>query len=273
RRPTAYGRDVAERLTAELAGAGVTIVSGLARGIDTHAHRGALAGGGRTIAVLGHGIDTIYPPENQHLARQIVECGAVVTEYAVGIGPVGENFPPRNRIISGLAAGVLVVEAGEQSGALITSRFAGEEQGRDVFAVPGPITSRASRGCHQLIQDGAKLVTTAEDILLELNPHLSGPATQQLTLDLSLPPANGGVPTPAQDADHLLSAGAPDGVARDSGLLDALARLGEGGDGVHVDLLARHLGQPVQEITGALTLLEVQGRVRHAGGMRYTLVR
>lgn len=260
RRPTAYGRDIAERLSSELAGAGVTVISGLAKGIDTHAHRGALAGGGRTIAVLGHGIDRCYPPENRGLASQIVECGALVTEYAVGVGPLGENFPPRNRIISGLAAGVLVVEAGQASGALITSAYAAE-QGRDVFAVPGPITSYASRGCHQLIQDGAKLITTADDVLGELNPHLSPAVPQQLQLDL----AGSGEAAGAPGANGALA-----GTEPNAGLL---ARLGEIGEPAHVDQLARICGRPVQEISGSLTLLEVQGRVRHLGGMRYALVR
>src|SRR5919199_396443 len=195
RRPTVYGRDAAQKLAAQLAAVGVTIVSGLAKGIDTHAHRGALDGGGRTIAVLGHGIDTCYPPENRRLLAQIAERGAVVTEYSLGTGPVAENFPPRNRIISGLAAGVLVVEAGDKSGALITSRFAAE-QGRDVFAVPGPITSPASAGCHRLIQDGAKLVASADDVLGELNPHLGGVSVHQLRLDLDGGQTSRGAPAP-----------------------------------------------------------------------------
>jgi DNA processing protein len=259
RRPTVYGRDVAERLAFDLAAAGLTIVSGLAKGIDTHAHRGALAAGGRTLAVLGHGIETCYPPENRRLAAAIAEQGAVLTDYPLGTGPAGENFPPRNRIISGLAAGVLVVEAGAASGALITSRFAAD-QGRDVFAVPGPITSDASRGCHKLIQDGAKLAACAEDILEELNPHLGSLATvaQQLQLDLPAP----SVPVSVRTA--------PGQGEIDSWLVE---RLGEAGQPVHVDQLARLGGRPVHEISGALTLLELQGRVRHLGSMRYALAR
>jgi DNA processing protein len=255
RRPTVYGRGVAEKLAAELAAVGVTIVSGLAKGIDSHAHRGALGGGGRTIAVLGHGVDTCYPPENRLLLAQIVEAGAVVTEYPLGTGPMAENFPPRNRIISGLAAGVLVVEAGDKSGALITSRFAAE-QGRDVFAVPGPITSPASEGCHRLIQDGAKLVAGADDVLAELNPHLGATSVQQLRLDLDA----GG---PGISESAAIPPIATDGEAA------MIALLEEAGEPVHVDQLARTLALPVHEVTGALALLEVQGRVRHAGGMRY----
>jgi DNA processing protein len=260
RRATIYGRDIAERLAADLARAGLTIVSGLARGIDTHAHRGALQGGGRTIAVLGHGIDTCYPPENRRLAEEIVERGALLSDYPVGTGPAGENFPPRNRIISGLSAGVLVVEAGEHSGALITSRYAAE-QGRDAFAVPGPITSAASRGCHQLIQEGAKLVTSPEDVLQELNPHLAALAARQLRLDFAAPVD--GAATAAVGVGAGAGAGPTEG--------DLLARLHELGGEAHVDHLARASGRPVHEVSAELALLELQGRVRHAGGMRYAL--
>jgi DNA processing protein len=256
RRATLYGRDVAERLAAELAGAGLTIVSGMAKGIDTYAHRGALKGGGRTVAVLGHGLDTCYPPENRRLAAEIAENGAVVSEYALGVQPAGENFPPRNRIISGLAAGVLIVEAGEASGALITSRYAAE-QGRDVFAVPGPITSPASRGCLRLIQDGAKLVVSANDILEELNPHLAALSSRQLSLDLRA----AGDDRPREDG-ALPLAGSP-----------LLARLREFETGAHVDQLARLCGRPVQEVSGELALLELQGAVRNLGGMRFAVAR
>jgi DNA processing protein len=258
RRATVYGRDMAERLAHDLAVGGMTVISGLAKGIDTHAHRGALAGGGRTVAVLGHGLDTLYPPENRRLADAIRERGALVSDYPIGTGPMAENFPPRNRIISGLSAGVVVVEADHTSGALITSKYA-LEQGRDVFAVPGPITSPASRGCNRLIQDGAKLVTSAEDVLHEVNPHLITLSVRQLTLDLgSAPRANG-----AGTATRSSGSG-----ASGNPLLDALLRAGEP---VHVDALSRSLGRPVHEVTGSLTLLELQGRVRHVGAMRYQL--
>jgi DNA processing protein len=247
RRPTYYGRSLAGRLCEAFAGAGVCVVSGLARGIDTQAHRGALGAGGRTLAVLGHGPDILYPPENGRLAGQIAGAGALLTEYPPGTGPEAQNFPPRNRIISGLVAGVLVVEAGTQSGALITCRYAAD-QGRDVFAVPGPVTSPASDGCHRLIQDGAKLVREAADVLDELFPSYAaapvesaGPPARQMALDLD-------EPTGAL-LRAILDHGGPAGA----------------------DHLARALGRPVQEVTGALARLELEGRVRHVGGMRYVL--
>jgi DNA processing protein len=263
RRPTYYGRDVAARLAHALAGAGVTVVSGLAKGIDSHAHRGALAAGGRTLAVLGHGPDIVYPPENRRLAAEIEGAGALLTDYPPGAGPEAQHFPPRNRIISGLSAGVLVVEAGEQSGALITCRFAAD-QGRDVFAVPGPITSPASRGCHRLIQDGAKLVLAPEDVLEEIDglapaPGRSARGTYQMPLDLA--GADGTVAPPQ----------VPPSAGPDAGAEPLLRLLAEAGGPAHVDHLARLLALPVQAVTGALSRLELEGRVRHVGGMRYVL--
>jgi DNA processing protein len=167
RRPTPYGLAIAERLASELAARGVTIVSGLARGIDTAAHRGALAAGGRTLAVLGCGLDVIYPPENTLLARAIEARGALVSQFAPGVPALAGHFPARNRTLAGLALGVVVVEAAERSGALITAGFAGD-LGRETFAVPGRITSPTSAGANRLIQDGAKLVTCWQDIVSEL---------------------------------------------------------------------------------------------------------
>jgi DNA processing protein len=185
RRATHYGREVTARLVAELAEAGITVVSGLARGIDSEAHRAALDGGGRTVAVLGSGVDVLYPPENRGLAQRIVEegRGAIVSEFPLGTLPEPLNFPSRNRIISGLSLGVLVVEAGEKSGALITVAFA-LEQGREVFAVPGPITSRMSDGPNHLIKQGAKCVTSARDILEELDMQM---VTEHVEAVRSLP--------------------------------------------------------------------------------------
>ena len=167
RRPTPYGLAIAERLASELAARGVTIVSGLARGNDTAAHRGALAAGGRTLAVLGCGLDIVYPPENTLLARTIEASGALVSQFAPGVPALAGHFPARNRTLAGLALGVVVVEAAERSGALITAGFAGD-LGRETFAVPGRITSPTSVGANRLIQDGAKLVTCWQDIVSEL---------------------------------------------------------------------------------------------------------
>lgn len=167
RRAGSYGRRTAERIAFGLAQRGVTVVSGLARGIDSQAHRGALTGGGRTLAVLGSGIDVIYPPENRALAEQIVQSGAVISEFPLGTKPEAGHFPRRNRIISGLSRGVVVVVAEVRSGALLTANFA-LDQGREVFAVPGNIDYPGSQGPHLLIQEGAKLVQDVEDILEEL---------------------------------------------------------------------------------------------------------
>jgi len=176
RRPTPYGRLVAEKIAADLAAAGITIVSGLARGIDTAAHRGALAVGGRTVSVLGCGPDVVYPRENRGLMEQIVSRGAVLSEFPPGSPPEAWHFPARNRIISGLSKGVLVVEAAEKSGALITADLA-LEQGRDVMAVPGNVTSLLSRGTNKLIKQGAKLVERAADIIEELGLDSLFPGT------------------------------------------------------------------------------------------------
>jgi DNA processing protein len=169
RHATSYGRQQAERLAGGLARAGLTVVSGLARGIDAAAHRGALEAGGRTIAVLGSGVLNVYPPEHGKLAEGIRESGALISESPPRAQPMSGAFPQRNRLITGVSLGVIVVEAAERSGALISARHA-MEQGREVFAVPGRVDSRASRGCHRLIRDGAKLVESVEDVLEELGP-------------------------------------------------------------------------------------------------------
>jgi DNA processing protein len=167
RQATPYGLAVAAELAAELAARGVTIVSGFARGIDTAAHRAALEAGGRTLAVLGSGVDVVYPPENGALGRRIEAAGALISQFEAGTLPLPYNFPARNRTLAGLALGVVVVEAAERSGSLITAGFAGD-LGREVFAIPGRITSAASAGAHRLIQDGAKLVTCWMDVVQEL---------------------------------------------------------------------------------------------------------
>jgi len=175
RRATVYGRQVTEEIVADLAQSKITIVSGLARGIDSVAHHSALEAGGRSIAIFACGLDIVYPSENANLARRIIQQGALISEYPLGTKPRADNFPRRNRIMSGLSLGVLVVEAGKTSGALITAHLA-LEQNREVFAIPGSILSPASSGTNQLIQDGAKLVHNYSDILEELN--LTGVAQQ-----------------------------------------------------------------------------------------------
>ncbi|MGQ9508364.1 MAG: DNA-processing protein DprA [Thermodesulfobacteriota bacterium] len=170
RRTTPYGRWVTEKISQELASQGITVISGMARGIDSVAHLGALSVRGRTIAVLGCGVDRIYPSENRVLFNRIIDQGAVLSEFPMGSPPEGSHFPKRNRIISGLSLGVVVVEAGEESGSLITAHYA-LEQGREVFAVPGNIGAKGSKGTHQLLRQGAKLVESSEDILEEILPQ------------------------------------------------------------------------------------------------------
>ncbi len=241
RRATNYGREVTRHLVASLARSGVTVVSGLARGIDAQAHQAALDAGGRTIAVLGCGIDQVYPPEHRQLAAAIAEHGAVITDYPLGTPPEAANFPPRNRIISGLALGVLVTEAGLHSGALITADFAAE-QGRDVFAVPGTILMRGSEGTNRLIQDGAKMVLKPEDILEELN----------LTLVAEQTEARQVIPDNPTEAE----------------LLRVISV-----EPVHVDEVAARAGLPITEVSAALALMELKGMVRQVGGMNYVLAR
>lgn len=242
RRLTAYGRQVTQEIVTGLVHNGVTVVSGLARGIDAVAHRTALECGGRTLAVLGSGLDSIYPSENRGLARDIAAGnGAVISEYALGVQPEARNFPPRNRIISGLSLGVVVIEAGERSGALITTRFA-LEQNREVFAVPGNVNSPASKGPNNLIQQGAKLVTGANDILEELNVKQ---VLEKTAVQLALPDS----PEEAALMGHL------------------------SGQPVHVDDLSRLTGLPSNTVSSTLALMELKGTVRHVGGMHYVLSR
>ena len=172
RQPSEYGKITAEKLCSDLAHEKITVVSGLARGIDTHGHTAALNAGGRTLAVLGSGVDVIYPFENKSLAQRIISRGALISEFPMGTGPDAPNFPRRNRIISGLSAGTVVIEAGERSGALITASVA-LEQNREVFAVPGSVHSPKSKGTNRLIQEGAKLVTCVQDVVDEVRPQLT----------------------------------------------------------------------------------------------------
>ncbi len=248
RHATPYGLEMAEGLAADLAAHGVTVVSGLARGIDSAAHRGALSAGGRTIAVFGSGVDVIYPPENRRLAASIVEHGALLSQFEPGTAPLPQHFPQRNRVIAGLSLGVVVVEAAERSGSLITAGFAGE-LGREVMAVPGRATSEQSAGAHRLIQDGAALVTGWRDVVAQL------PARWQACLR-----------EPA-----LLNGG---GEARAAGSLEAeriLAALGE--EPVGIDDVIERSGVGSAKAAAVLLELELEGRVRQMDGKRFIQVR
>jgi DNA processing protein len=235
-----YGRQVAQRLASALANNHVTVVSGLALGIDGIAHRAALDAGGRTLAIMGCGLDTLYPPSHRDLAERIVQSGALISDYPLGTRPEPNNFPPRNRIISGLSLGTLVVEAGLGSGALITVRFA-LEQGRETFAVPGNIYNRASMGTNASIQRGeAKLVTRVEDILEELNLTM---VAQQSEVRETLP---------ATLDERLLL-----------GLVSA--------EPVHLDELVRTSGLPTATVSSTLVMMELKGLVRRVDNTSYIL--
>jgi DNA processing protein len=242
RRVSVYGRQVAEEMSRGLAANSVTVVSGLARGVDAVAHRAALEAGGRSIAVLACGLDLVYPPEHKRLAEQIVERGALISEYPLGTEPRGDFFPRRNRILSGISLGVLVVEGDVKSGALITARQA-NDQNREVFAVPGSIYSPGSRGTNKLIQDGeAKLTLDVQDILAELNLTM---ASHQI------------------EAAELIPADETEAV-----ILRAL-----GQEPMYVDDLRRACGLPIATVTSALAMLELKGHVRQVGRMNYVRAR
>ena len=241
RRVTAYGRQVAEELASVLARNGVTVISGLARGVDSIAHQAALNAGGRTIAVLGTGVEQIYPPENRRLAEQMLQQGALVSDYPLGTPPDGINFPPRNRIISGLALAVVVVEAGLTSGALITASFAAE-QGRDVFAVPGNITAPQSQGTNRLIQDGATPLLNPQQVLEALN----------LTMITEHRAARRMLPTdPIEKQVYQVLGSEP----------------------LHVDEIRMRTDMPIEQVSATLALMELKGMVRQVGGMNYVAVR
>ncbi len=266
RKATSYGKTIAAQLADGLARNGVTVISGLAVGIDTAAHKGTLEAGGRTIAVLGSGIDRIYPSQNRGLAEEIAESGAVITEFPPGTRPHGSNFPARNRIISGLSLGVVVAEAPESSGALLTADAA-LEQGRDVFAVPGYALAASSRGANRLIQQGAKLVMDVEDILSELNLVMATPPpTRPASPKRAAAKKTQQPVTAAKPAAAVQVANAAQSET-ETALLEALAA----GGPVHVDELRRISGLPIAEVTAALTLLELRGIVEQHTGMYYTL--
>ncbi len=248
RNPSPGGRETAWEFARFLAAAGITVTSGLAIGIDGAAHEGALAGGGETIAVTGTGLDRVYPARQLPLAHQIAEQGALVTEFPPGTPPLPANFPRRNRIISGLSLGTLVVEAALKSGSLITARLAAE-QGREVFAIPGSIHNPLARGCHALIRQGAKLVETAGDIMEELAALLG-------SLSLSAAPAD---KAPKNDMER--------SVELDPEYLHLLEQIGF--DPVTVDKLVERSGLTATAVSSMLLLLELEGHVSSAPGGRY----
>jgi DNA processing protein len=249
RNPTPQGGAIAFDFARHLARQGLSITSGLAEGIDTQAHRGALAAPGTTLGVLGTGIDVMYPRENLELAEEIARRGALLSEFPLGTPPRRANFPQRNRIIAGLSLGTLVVEAARRSGSLITARFAGEH-GREVFAIPGSIHNPLTRGCHQLIRQGAKLTETADDILSELNfsPFFNATGAAGGAPDLRPRPVS------AMDKDHKI-------------LLDAL-----GFDPSDLDALVVRTGFKAEAVSSMMLILELEGHVQAAPGGRYSRV-
>jgi DNA processing protein len=263
RKATPYGLRITETLARELSGVGFTIVSGLARGIDTAAHRAALEAGGRTLAVLGCGLDVDYPPGHGRLREEIAASGAVLTELAPGTPPWASNFPRRNRIISGLSLGVVVIEAAEDSGSLITARLA-LEQGREVFAVPGSIDAPLSRGPHGLIKQGAKLVETVDDIIEELLPQLELP----LTPTLSSTRCNEGATGAPGRGKNGESFAPPDLSPEERRVWEQISR-----DPLHLDDLTERSGLTPAGTAGILLSLELKGLARQLPGQRYVRVR
>ena len=248
RNPTAPGRETATRFAATLARAGLLVTSGLALGIDAAAHRGALQVGAPTVAVVGRGLDAIYPPENAGLAGQILDGGGVlVTDIPVGVGPLPQNFPRRNRILSGLAVGTLVVEAALRSGSLITARLAGE-QGREVFAMPGSVHNPLARGCHRLLRQGARLVETPQDIFEEIGAIVGDPAFFGRTDGQELPTAT----APSLDKDYEI-------------LLDAV-----GFEPAGLDQIVGRTGFEAGAVASMLLILELDGRIQQQPGGRYS---
>jgi len=241
RRVTPYGRQITEELSSFLGANGLTVVSGLARGVDAIAHQASLKAGGRSLGILGSGVDKIYPPEHRALAEQMMERGAIISDYAPGTPPDASNFPPRNRIISGLSLAVVVVEAGETSGALITAEFAAE-QGREVFAVPGSILAPQSKGTNKLIQNGALPLLNVNDLMQALDITRVG---EQKAARKIMP------------ADAI-----------EAKLLTLLTN-----EPLHVDEIRNQSELPIEKVSAALVLMELKGLVRQVGGMNYVAVR
>jgi DNA processing protein len=257
RMASTYGKFSTERLCRELAINGITVVSGMARGIDSAAHKGALAGKGRTIAVLGCGLDTVYPPENQELYEEIVSKGAVITEYPFGTPPSGSNFPARNRIISGISLGVVVVEANEKSGSLITAKLA-LEQGREVFAVPGSIDSAGSRGTHKLIKQGAKLIENVRDILDEILPQVEMRSKDDRPKESILQQGNGEEKRPEQRTV------AGELTDTEKSILQSISS-----KALDIDSIITSTGLKPNEVLNILLTLELRGIIKQLPGKKF----
>ena len=273
-----YGRKVSYRLSYQLAQRGVTVISGLARGIDTSAHRGALEAGGRTIAVMGNGLSVVYPATNSSLAEKIEASGALVSEFPMAVRPKPRNFPRRNRIISGLTLGTVVVEASNRSGALITARLAAE-QNREVFAVPGEIFSELSAGTHKLINDGAKLINTVDDLLNELPPYVLNqiqsqaspspvPDTEALPTqassvekkDAELVP-----PQPSLNAQQSVSTPPPPDLTPDEKTIFEAIEVPSS----HIDTIVRTTQLPIGQVSSVLLMLELKGIIQQLPGKQF----
>ncbi len=272
-----YGRKVSYRLSYQIAQRGLTVVSGFAKGIDTAAHRGAFEAGGRTIAVMGNGLSLIYPATNKDLAEKIIESGALISEFPMGAKPKPRNFPRRNRIISGLTLGTVVVEASNRSGALITARLAGE-QGREVFAVPGEIFSELSTGTHKLINNGAKLINTVDDLLNELPPYVlsqvqseTSPVpdmetepTQEASVEKS--PAEPVPSQPSFEAQQPVPPPPPPDLTPDEKtIFDAIEMPSS-----HIDTIVRTTQLPISQVSSVLLMLELKGVVQQLPGKQFT---
>ena len=240
RNVTKYGKQITQDTAAYLAGNGITVVSGLARGVDGIAHQAAIDAGGRTFAVLGSGVDVIYPPEHRKLAREIIQHGALISDYPPGTKPDGINFPPRNRIISGLSRGTVVVEAGERSGALITAKFA-LDQGREIFAVPGSVLSQMSKGTNQLIAEGATPMTNPVIITDTLNLARTGRERKTERVEIS---------------------------AIEENILRVL-----GDESLHIDEICSRTSLSIEKLTAELTMMELKGIVQRENGMEYQRIK
>ena len=263
-----YGRKVSYRLGYQLAQRGVTVVSGLAKGIDTAAHRGALEADGRTIAVMGNGLSVIYPAANRDLVKKIEGSGALVSEFPIGVKPKPSNFPRRNRIISGLTLGTVVVEASNRSGALITARLAGE-QGREVFAVPGEIFSELSTGTHRLINNGAKLINTVDDLLNELPQHalnqIQPSTSSQQEIPIEQVDAKRTVTQPSAEVQQPIQSAPPPDLTPDEKIVYEAIETPSS----HIDTIVRTTQLPISQVSSVLLMLELKGVVQQLPGKQF----